>query len=462
MPLKIKKILILIAIMLCCAVSGFAENITTEPLPTLTADDRILIFAPHPDDEAIGTAGVIQQAVKQGIPIKVVYLTNGDNNELAFIIYSKHLVIRKNAFINYGRIRRDEAVKAMRLAGLKDDQLIFLGYPDFGTFNIFISYWGAVKPFKSLFTRVQQVPYKDAFSPNAAYLGDNILRDLDKILLDFKPTKIFVTNPVDSNGDHRACFLFLQVALWDIEDQIPAPAIYPYLIHLSGWPKPRGYHPDSEIIPPAKLNHDLSWFSLPLEKAVIQKKYDMINLYKSQIEYNPPYLFTFARKNELFGRYPVVEVKEKEIQPIGQSHLEKLTGVEGQFPEEKDVQNKFIESVVYTKAKGFLEIKITSQRWKDKLLGTNLFLFSYNKKIPFADMPKIRISMSNWGTRLKFYDKQKDIEVAGVEVKFNKQDLIIRFPLKELKDPDYILTSVRMRSGNLPLSATAWRALKLK
>ena len=47
---------------------------------------RVLILAPHPDDEAIACAGVIQQALKAGAKVKIVYLTNGDHNELGFIV----------------------------------------------------------------------------------------------------------------------------------------------------------------------------------------------------------------------------------------------------------------------------------------------------------------------------------------------------------------------------------------
>ena len=54
---------------------------------SLTEQDKVLILAPHPDDEAIGTAGVIQKAVQLGSPLKILYLTHGDNNELAFWAY---------------------------------------------------------------------------------------------------------------------------------------------------------------------------------------------------------------------------------------------------------------------------------------------------------------------------------------------------------------------------------------
>ena len=46
----------------------------------LQPDARILILAPHPDDECLGTGGLIQQALAKGAKVKVVFITNGDNN----------------------------------------------------------------------------------------------------------------------------------------------------------------------------------------------------------------------------------------------------------------------------------------------------------------------------------------------------------------------------------------------
>src|SRR5262249_26957234 len=62
----------------------WGEESAVQPL-TLTAQDRILILSPHPDDDILGCAGVIQTAVKTHLPLRVVYLTNGDNYEWAFL-----------------------------------------------------------------------------------------------------------------------------------------------------------------------------------------------------------------------------------------------------------------------------------------------------------------------------------------------------------------------------------------
>ena len=56
-------------------------------LEPIKGSDRILILAPHPDDEAVGCAGIIQEAVAAGADMHVLCLTNGDNNEFAFIVY---------------------------------------------------------------------------------------------------------------------------------------------------------------------------------------------------------------------------------------------------------------------------------------------------------------------------------------------------------------------------------------
>src|SRR4051794_14884739 len=40
--------------------------------------DSIVVFAPHPDDEVIGCAGIIMQALARGARVKVVAITSGD------------------------------------------------------------------------------------------------------------------------------------------------------------------------------------------------------------------------------------------------------------------------------------------------------------------------------------------------------------------------------------------------
>ena len=104
---------------------------------SLQTQDRILVVAPHPDDEAIAAAGVIQEAVRRHIPVRVMYLTNGDSNQLSFLFYRKHFVLSPKQSVAMGELRQREAQNAMHLLGLTDDQIIFLGYPDYGTLSIF-------------------------------------------------------------------------------------------------------------------------------------------------------------------------------------------------------------------------------------------------------------------------------------------------------------------------------------
>ncbi|MCX5707102.1 MAG: PIG-L family deacetylase [Candidatus Omnitrophica bacterium] len=100
--------------------------------------DRVLILAPHPDDDIIGCAGVIQRTLKAGAKVKVVYMTCGDNNIFSILFYNKLLfplkliLLREKDFITLGHQRVHEAVKAMKILGVKEGDLLFLGYPDHG------------------------------------------------------------------------------------------------------------------------------------------------------------------------------------------------------------------------------------------------------------------------------------------------------------------------------------------
>jgi LmbE family N-acetylglucosaminyl deacetylase len=49
-----------------------------------TASKRILVFAPHPDDDILGCGGSMAWHVQQGHQLKVIYLTSGESGSLDF------------------------------------------------------------------------------------------------------------------------------------------------------------------------------------------------------------------------------------------------------------------------------------------------------------------------------------------------------------------------------------------
>jgi LmbE family N-acetylglucosaminyl deacetylase len=153
----------------------------------LNPEDRILVFAPHPDDEVLGTGGIIQEAVGMKLPLRIVFLTYGDSNEWSFLVYRKHPVLLPKAVRGMGMVRYEEALGAARTLGVSPEQLTFLGYPDFRTLDIWCSHWGDRPPVESMFTRVTAVPYPNAFRPGAPYKGEEIADDLKAIIREFKP-----------------------------------------------------------------------------------------------------------------------------------------------------------------------------------------------------------------------------------------------------------------------------------
>ena len=88
------------------------------PELTLADNDRILVLAPHPDDEVLATGGLVQQALAKGLPVKVVFLTNGDNNEFAFLFFSKAFTLDAHSAVYAGQTRAFEALRAGRELGL--------------------------------------------------------------------------------------------------------------------------------------------------------------------------------------------------------------------------------------------------------------------------------------------------------------------------------------------------------
>lgn len=89
--------------------------------PNLLIKDSILLIAPHPDDEILGCAGLIQQALKTGKKIDVVILSGGERSHSGCCDTDKYTLIEA---------RRGLARKAAQIIGLPLERIHFFNYPD--------------------------------------------------------------------------------------------------------------------------------------------------------------------------------------------------------------------------------------------------------------------------------------------------------------------------------------------
>ncbi len=96
------------------------------------AHDRLLILAPHPDDESIATGALLQAARRAGAVCRVVVLTDGDNNPWPQRWVEKRWRIGVAERARWGARRREEARDAMRILGMSESEAYFLGLPDLG------------------------------------------------------------------------------------------------------------------------------------------------------------------------------------------------------------------------------------------------------------------------------------------------------------------------------------------
>lgn len=87
----------------------------------LKIPNKIVIIAPHPDDEVIGCAGLIQRCLDNGQSVNVVILTGGGKSHGKCCTLDENIIIEN---------RRNLSRKAMEVLGLPLNNLHFLNYTD--------------------------------------------------------------------------------------------------------------------------------------------------------------------------------------------------------------------------------------------------------------------------------------------------------------------------------------------
>jgi LmbE family N-acetylglucosaminyl deacetylase len=165
----------------------------------------ILVFGPHPDDEALGCANVISQALSKKKKVKVIVVAYGESSVEGTKWFYGHEP-EKEDYINIGYVRQKESLEAMKVLGLKEEDIIFLGYPNDGLLDIISSEdYTPDNPYLSAFTGFEKVSHNNSYNMGAPYCRESIYKDVRKILNEFDPDRVYVTHPLDSHNDHKAC-----------------------------------------------------------------------------------------------------------------------------------------------------------------------------------------------------------------------------------------------------------------
>jgi hypothetical protein len=314
-------------------------------------------------------------------------------------------------------------------------------------------------------TRISSVPYKEDFSYGAPYTGESILADLKAILTQYRPNKIFVSHPADVNADHKSLYLFLQVVLADLEAYLPQPKVYPYLVHCVGWPLPRHYHPELPLAPPEKfLDSQVAWQGYELTPEELEKKHQAILSSRSQTQSSAFYLLAFARKNELFGDYPQIDLSVPAVPPADKKSF--FSGFSNMFTDSTigvvgDLGNAIVRQgrVSYGVSDGTFLIRIQKDQEIHGRFSVACYLFGYSHHRPFAEMPKIRIITRH--TRLKIFDGKRLLSGDGVALDLKDNELTVKVPLALLGNPDFVLASLKTYAGVLPVNAVSFRKINL-
>jgi LmbE family N-acetylglucosaminyl deacetylase len=277
---------------------------------------RLIVFAPHPDDEALAAAGLIQRVWKKGGEVRVVFMTNGDGYVDALRRETGERNIAPSRFVEYGHKRHLEAVDALKAVGLEPHHGIFLGFPDGGIDDLWSHHWPSTAPYTSPHTRADRPPYPYAARHGVHYSGSHLELEIGRILRDFRPDWLVVPDLRDFHPDHYATGIFVLEAIRKMqEDAKPLqPTVLTYLVHYRNYPGSDAWLQEINkagigngsisrgILPP------MNWLALPLTQEEIAVKERVLMEHESQVPVLGKFFKLFLCRTEWFGQLDNVRI----------------------------------------------------------------------------------------------------------------------------------------------------------
>ena len=170
-------------------------------LPLLTPRSRVMLFAPHPDDESLAAGVFLQRAIGEGAAVRVIYATDGERNCWPQRVLERKVRLRDNDRRRWGARRRNEALAALRILGIKAVDVRFLSLPDQGITDLLLS--GCGKTFWRL----------------------------ARSITDWRPTHLLVPSQQDTHPDHSGLAILLRLVLQNHCAAISGVTLLHYLVH---------------------------------------------------------------------------------------------------------------------------------------------------------------------------------------------------------------------------------------
>lgn len=206
----------------------FRLTITGKSRSLAPSHKSAIVFSPHQDDETLGCGGMIALKRQLGVPVKVVFMTDG------------RFGIPKSEPEEVILIRQHEAVAALGTLGVTHEDIHFLDRVDGTLANL------------------------------PASQRQQLIDKLTHLLQTFKPEEVYVPHHKDAHDDHEATYKLVHEAIAATNLNIE---LWQYPIWLF-WQSPFSIKIKSQDIAGA--------YSLAIDSVQTQK-HQAIETYKSQI-----------------------------------------------------------------------------------------------------------------------------------------------------------------------------------